>query len=63
MIGYYKFEIMEQKMNIDIRDTDMIIDGKIIAFPASYSNLRDILGEARVVPKREKTSALFKKTI
>ena len=43
-------------MNIDIRDADIVIDGKVIAFPASYNRLRDILGEARVVPKSEKTN-------
>lgn len=49
-------------MNIDIRDTDMIIDGKVIDLPASYNSLFDILGEARIVPKSEKTAALCKES-
>ena len=43
-------------MNIDIRDTEIVIDGKEIAFPASYDCIRNILGEARIVPKNEKTN-------
>ena len=62
MNGNYKFEIMEQKMIIDIRDTDMIIDGKVIDLPSSCNSLRDILGEARVVPKSEKKDALCKES-
>ena len=49
-------------MIIDIRDTDMIIDGKVIDLPSSCNSLRDILGEARVVPKSEKKDALCKES-
>lgn len=49
-------------MNIDIRDTDMIIDGKVIDLPSSCNSLRDILDEARVVPKSDKKAALWKES-
>ena len=43
-------------MIVDIRDTDIIIDGKVLTFPASYSDIRNILGEARTVPKSNKAN-------
>lgn len=43
-------------MNIDVRDTEIIIDSKVLAFPASFSDLQDILGEARIVPKNDRAN-------
>ncbi len=43
-------------MNIDVRDIEIIIDGNVLAFPASFSDLQNILGEARIVPKNDKTN-------
>lgn len=46
-------------MNIDVRDTEIIIDSKVLAFPASFSDLQDILGEARIVPKMIEPTIIF----
>ncbi|WP_270759697.1 DUF6892 domain-containing protein [Ruminococcus bicirculans (ex Wegman et al. 2014)] len=43
-------------MNIDVRDTEIIIDSKVLAFPASFSDLQVILGEARIVPKNDRAN-------
>ncbi len=40
-------------MHIDVRDREIEIDGKVLAFPASYDEVKEILGEAsRIVPSR-----------
>ena len=36
-------------MKIDVRDKEIVIDDSVIAFPASYDDIRSILGEARIV--------------
>ena len=43
-------------MNIDVRETDIVIEGKVIPFPASYDSIREILGEARIFNETEKTN-------
>lgn len=36
-------------MKIDVRDKEIVIDDSVITFPASYDDIRSILGEARIV--------------
>lgn len=40
-------------MKIDVRDKEIVIDGSVITFPASYDEIRSILGEARIVQANE----------
>ena len=36
-------------MKIDVRDKEIVIDDSVITFPASYDDIRSILGEAGIV--------------
>ena len=40
-------------MKIDVRDKEILIDGNVITFPASYDEISNILGEARIVQINE----------
>ena len=35
---------------IDVRDREISVNGGIITFPASYAEVKEVLGEARIVP-------------
>ncbi len=44
-------------MLVDVRDREVVIDGKVLSFPASYEELKEILGEAsRIIPQENHCS-------
>ncbi len=43
-------------MTIDVRNTELIINGVAIPFPASYNDIKAVLGEARIVQRHRESS-------